>query len=294
MVVMKFALTENGKIHTNESGERSRSDFSSHFFIQTYEDIDDGEKEIRRNVYLGDFDIRGNTWDLEKSKLEYIAEFEYHPEATKSTNSPKYPHPTTIIDKSHVETGIYYRIPETTNRPILDESIYEHTRTGLFRYSNFGDFDDIIVGLHASSEPIKITEDRSVVSRHKLDQYLPANWWKDPFSNPIKDASKIIGSPIKFHKKSADKITNFNPSTGSLRIDLDSFGIKGSATFTVGKNRRKVKKKLSKKEFDFLYDQKKGGLYFNENGAEGGFGDGGIVAILKGAPEIASEHLIFL
>ena len=102
-----------------------------------------------------------------------------------------------------------------------------------------------------------------------------------------------IYAPNKFNKKSADKITNFNPSTDTLEIDTDSFGIDSSATFATAKNKRKLKK-LAKKDFDFLYDQKKGGLYFNENGAGKGFGeDGGIIAIIKGAPDLTSSNLEF-
>ena len=109
----------------------------------------------------------------------------------------------------------------------------------------------------------------------------------------IEDGIVEIASPTKFKKKSADKITNFNPSTDTLEIDTDSFGIDSSATFAVGKNKKKVKKKLAKQDFDFLYDQKKGGLYFNENGSDKGFGDGGIIAILKGAPDLTAENLEF-
>ena len=103
-----------------------------------------------------------------------------------------------------------------------------------------------------------------------------------------------IYAPSKFKKKSADKITNFNPSTDTLEIDTDSFGIDGSATFTAGKNKKKVKKKLANQDFDFLYDQKKGGLYFNENGAYKGFGDGGIIAIIKGCPDLTANNLEFI
>ena len=77
-------------------------------------------------------------------------------------------------------------------------------------------------------------------------------------------------TPSKFNKKSADKVTNFNPSTDTLKIDTDSFDIDSSATFAAGKNKRVVKKKLAKLDIDFLYDEKKGGLYFNENGADKG------------------------
>ena len=108
-----------------------------------------------------------------------------------------------------------------------------------------------------------------------------------------KDRINKIIAPKEFKKKYADKITNFNPSSDTLEIDTDSFGIDSSASFTAAKNKRKLKK-LAKKDFDFLYDQKKGSLYFNENGADKGFGDGGIIAILKGAPKLTSDNLTFI
>ena len=103
-----------------------------------------------------------------------------------------------------------------------------------------------------------------------------------------------IYKPNRYKIKFADKITNFNSTTDSLEINTDSFGVDGSATFTAGKNKKTVKKKLSKQDFDFLYDQKKGGLYFNENGSAKGFGEGGIIAILKGSPDITSDNLEFI
>ena len=109
-----------------------------------------------------------------------------------------------------------------------------------------------------------------------------------------KNRSHEIIAPKKFNKKSSDKITNFNPSTDTLEIDTDSFGIDNSATFAAGKNKKEVKKVLAKQDIDFLYDEKKGGLYFNENGSDKGFGDGGIIAILKGAPELTANNLEFI
>ena len=96
-----------------------------------------------------------------------------------------------------------------------------------------------------------------------------------------------INQPTKFNKKSADKITNFNPSIDTFDIDAEGFGIDSSATFTIDKNKKTIKKKLAKQDFDFLYDQNKGGLYFNfnENGSDKGFGEGGIIAILKDGPD---------
>ena len=102
-----------------------------------------------------------------------------------------------------------------------------------------------------------------------------------------------INKPLGFNKKSADKITNFNPLSDTLEIDTDSFGIDSSATFAAGKNKKAVKKKHAKQDFDFLYDQKKGGLYFNENGSNRGFGDGGIIVILKGSPDLTINNIEF-
>ena len=111
----------------------------------------------------------------------------------------------------------------------------------------------------------------------------------------IKSSSspKKLDKPKKYKIKNVDVIINFNPSVDTLEIDTESFGIDSSATFAVGK-RKKIVKKLAKLDIDFLYDEKKGGLYFNENGADKGFGDGGIIAILKGAPDLNSDNLEFV
>ena len=106
--------------------------------------------------------------------------------------------------------------------------------------------------------------------------------------------SLVVQLPDTFKRGFIDDVTNFKPLTDNLVIDTDSFDITGSATFAAGKNKKVVKKKLSNQDFDFLYDQKKGGLYFNENGADKGFGEGGIIAILKGAPELTSGNLEFI
>ena len=117
---------------------------------------------------------------------------------------------------------------------------------------------------------------------------------KSNSGNSTKSDKNTLYKPSKFNKKSADKITNFNQSTDTLEIDADSFGINSSATFATAKNSKSVKKKLAKQDFDFLYDEKKGGLYFNENGSDKGFGDGGIIAILKGAPDLSADNLEFI
>ena len=102
-----------------------------------------------------------------------------------------------------------------------------------------------------------------------------------------------INKPFSFNKKSIDKITGFNPSTDTLEISTVSFGVDSSATFAAARNKKMIKRQFDKLDIDFLYDQKQGGLYFNENGVDQGFGDGGIIAILKGAPGLTADNLVF-
>ena len=119
-----------------------------------------------------------------------------------------------------------------------------------------------------------------------------------PNNNKEKDLSgskdPIISANAKFNKKSAKKVRDFNPLNDNLEIDTEGFGINRSATFAVGKNLKAVKKKLAKQDYDFIYDQKKGGLYFNENQSDNGFGEGGIIAILKGGPDLTADNVIFI
>jgi hypothetical protein len=99
--------------------------------------------------------------------------------------------------------------------------------------------------------------------------------------------------PTKFNKKNVDRIVNFHPLSDKLIIDTQSFDINRTLKLKVANNKRNLKR-FAKQDFDFLYDQKKGGLYFNENGSDKGFGDGGIIAILKGAPDLTASNLEFL
>ena len=108
-----------------------------------------------------------------------------------------------------------------------------------------------------------------------------------------------VSKPKKHKSKYVDTIIDFksfydtDSSYDTLDIDADSFGVDKLSTFSSGKNSKAIKK-LANQNFDFLYDRKKGGLYFNENGAGKGFGDGGIIAIIKGAPDLTSGNLEFI
>ena len=89
-----------------------------------------------------------------------------------------------------------------------------------------------------------------------------------------------------FGKKEQDTIVDFNPERGdSLLIDEDIFDLGSNHRLKKVKNMKKAKRKDNSKA-DFIYEEKRGYLWYNENGKEDGWGDGGVFVKLKGAPEL--------
>lgn len=106
------------------------------------------------------------------------------------------------------------------------------------------------------------------------------------FTNPIGISN---GVSYGFGKKQADLIKDFDPDEGDfLLVDKDVFGLGKKIKIKVVTGKKSSKKAATSKK-DFIYDDKKGLLYFNENGEEKGWGDGGLFVKLKGAPELAAS-----
>lgn len=105
-------------------------------------------------------------------------------------------------------------------------------------------------------------------------------------------AASTISAPSKYGVNSADIITNYNPKTDRpIKVDLSSFdGAVGK--LRIAKKTKQVAK-LAKQDTDFIYDQQAGFLYYNENGKQPGFGDGGIFAILEGSPKVGLGNFEF-
>ena len=103
-----------------------------------------------------------------------------------------------------------------------------------------------------------------------------------------------------FTKQSADKIIGFNASQGdTIAVSSIAFpGLKGVSDISFASTKSKKKfKQMSKEDYDFVYFEKKGCLYFDGNGAEKNWGnsdEGGLVAILKGKPELTVEDIYLL
>ena len=103
-----------------------------------------------------------------------------------------------------------------------------------------------------------------------------------------------------FTKQSADKIIRFNASQGdTIAVSPNAFpyltGV-SAISFASTKSKKKLKQ-LARDDYDFVYFEKKGRLYFDGNGTEKNWGnssEGGLVAILKGKPELTVEDITLL
>ena len=91
-------------------------------------------------------------------------------------------------------------------------------------------------------------------------------------------------------RRQADVISDFDVAQGD-RILLDSAAFEGDGVVSVAESRRDFQQLRESGDCDFIYYQPRGGLYYNENGEESGFGDGGLLAAIKGAPELSAEQI---
>ena len=103
-----------------------------------------------------------------------------------------------------------------------------------------------------------------------------------------------------FTKKAADKIIGFDSSEGDkISVSPNAFpALQGMSdiSFESTKSTKELKQ-LSKEDYDFVYFEKKGRLFFDGNGSDKKWGnadEGGLVAILRGKPELSIEDITLL
>ena len=85
-------------------------------------------------------------------------------------------------------------------------------------------------------------------------------------------------------------IRDFDAAEGDrILIDADSFD--GDGTVSVAENRRQFRRMRKGGEADFLYFQPRGRLFYDANDGDRGFGEGGLMAALRGAPELGADQI---
>lgn len=138
--------------------------------------------------------------------------------------------------------------------------------------------DTVIVG----------TENRDRITGTSDGEVLAGMEGKDILTGGNGADGFLFNQPGGFGNRYVDKIRDFNPQEGdSILLDNDVFSLGEEITIEVVSNRTEARK-ASRKDVDFVYHENTGLLYFNENGRERGWGDGGQFAILQGSPELGA------
>ena len=100
------------------------------------------------------------------------------------------------------------------------------------------------------------------------------------------------------HQKKKAKYLKYDLSSFSRaanKIELISRSFDTETSIHFAKNRKEAVKVHSKHDVDLIFDQKKGFLFWNPNGAGKGYGKkGGVIARLVNVSEVESNDFLFL
>jgi hypothetical protein len=109
----------------------------------------------------------------------------------------------------------------------------------------------------------------------------------------IFNSKEYFSSNVK--QRRVDRILNFSPSDGdALALSRKRFSGIDKLDFTQV-NTKKELKSAARGDFDVIYLEPRGELYFNQNADARGFGrGGGLFAILETAPSISSEQFTLM
>ena len=151
----------------------------------------------------------------------------------------------------------------------------------------------IAVGNQNIKELIVGTDKKDEITGTSKGEVLAGGKGKDVLKGGLGSDGFLFQEPDAFGKKQADTITDFDSDEGdSILVDKDVFDLGKNLNLKIVNSKRESKK-ATKTKFNFVYDEKKGLLYFNENGKEKGWGDGGLMAKFQSAPEFdASDFTI--
>jgi hypothetical protein len=187
--------------------------------------------------------------------------------------------------------GWSYHYSTPTNDVPSPQGVTENGATVNYYYRTSGAFEASNSNL-LNSAPKSFSRD--VINKFPWADRLQDGWWDNQFAQAATaPVQQTIDAPLQYGISAADTITNFNPKENDkLQIDLSTFdGAVGK--LNIAKKTKQVAK-LAKKDIDFIYDQQAGYLYYNENGKQPGFGDGGIFAILEGKPQAGLGNFEFM
>jgi Ca2+-binding RTX toxin-like protein len=110
---------------------------------------------------------------------------------------------------------------------------------------------------------------------------------KDELSGGGGPDAFLFETPGEFGKQNADVITDFDPDEGD-KVLVSSAAFEGvSKVKFASVTGKKEVERMSGTNKNFIYDDKKGVIYYNANGRQNGYGPGGEFAQLIGAPDLS-------
>ena len=100
----------------------------------------------------------------------------------------------------------------------------------------------------------------------------------------------MIFEKDRFSKRGADTILDFTPNDGDqLIVSKEALkGLDRSAELGIAESKKEFKA-MKLDPVELIYFAPKGQVYFDQNEDGKGFGNGGLFAILKGAPELGAD-----
>ena len=101
----------------------------------------------------------------------------------------------------------------------------------------------------------------------------------------------VLSPPSSYSRRFSTKFKTFNVNSDTISINLDDFNTKLTGIYFA--KSKKEFKKAQKSDSAFVYDMKKGKLYFNENGRAKKYGDGGLIARFAKKTRLNHDNFIF-
>ena len=144
------------------------------------------------------------------------------------------------------------------------------------------DLSSLIQGATTKSDAISGSASEDVLGAGKGADKLTGGDAADQF---------VFNTRDRFGKRGADTITDFNPSQGDkLVLSPDALpGLSDPELTTV--TSKKALKAAQKSAATLIYYEPLGQLFYDQNGSSKKFGNGGLFAILSGAPALSTDDL---
>lgn len=149
----------------------------------------------------------------------------------------------------------------------------------------------ISVGNLQFAQAVVGTTMRDVITGSDQGEVLAGGGGKNQTTGGGGPDAFLFETPGEFGKQNADVVTDFSPEDGDvLAVSQEAFSGLNRIKFTSVSGKRQAKQ-AGRTNKNFIYDERKGMLYYDGNGKKNGWGDGGEFVQLLGSPEIGKPDI---